>query len=118
MAEPALPPTGSGPVTQGWIELLDRLEADLAETEALLVQPDLLGQEPDAARWHPPDELGPIPAALRPRADAIAARQVAAARAVAVAILANRRQAAVAARIETGGHLHVPLHPSYVDRAM
>jgi hypothetical protein len=39
---------------------------------------------------------------LRPRADAIMNRQLAAARALAVAMTANRRQAAVAAKIEAG----------------
>ena len=99
-----------------WTAALDELEADVARVEDLLVSDHLVRDHPLTDPWAPPEGLGPLPLDLRPRADAILARQIAAAGAVSTALASNRRQAAVAARIETGGQ-PAP-RPAYVDCAM
>ncbi|MGI5169979.1 hypothetical protein ACQEU3_37065 [Spirillospora sp. CA-253888] len=86
-----------------WSAALDALEADVAATEALLADDHRLRDLPPISPWSPPPGLGLLPLDLRPRADAILTRQLAAAQAIATALAANRRQAAVLARIETGG---------------
>lgn len=100
-----------------WTNALDALEAEVESVEALLEEDhrvrDASGRQP----WAPPADIGPLPAELRPRADAILARQLDAARAVAVAMTNNRQQAMLAARIEAGRQA-TPLRPAYVDRAM
>jgi len=71
---------------------------------------------PAATPWAPPPGIGPLPLDLLPRADCILTRQLAAAQAAAMAITANRRQTAFAARVEVG----TPGKgvPSYIDCAM
>jgi hypothetical protein len=101
---------------QAWAAALDELEADVDAVEALLSQDHLARDYPLTDPWAPPTGLGPLPLDLRPRADAILARQIAATQAVATALVANRRQATVAARIETGGQ-GAP-RPAYLDCAM
>ncbi len=99
-----------------WIAALDDLEADVTEVEELLADDHRVRDYPVSDPWKPPAGLGPLPLDLRPRADAILARQLAAARSITVALAANRRQAALAARVEAG--YHGAARPAYVDCAM
>lgn len=98
-----------------WIAALDELDADVGRIEELLADEQRLRDAPPADPWSPPDGLGPLPLDLRPRADAILARQAGAAHQLALAIAANRRQAKFAAKVEVG---YGKAPPSYVDRAM
>jgi len=101
---------------EAWLAVLDELDRDVEAVEALLVREHSRRELPVADPWAPPAGLGPLPLDLRPRADGILSRQLAAAAAVAAALATNRRQAAVAARIETGGA--AAPRPAYVDCAM
>jgi hypothetical protein len=101
---------------EAWLAVLDELDRDVEAVEALLAQEHGLRELPVADPWAPPTGLGPLPLDLRPRADGILARQLAAAREITVALATNRRQAAVAARIETGSG--AAPRPAYVDCAM
>jgi hypothetical protein len=99
-----------------WSAALDELEMDVAEAEALIAGDHLLRDTPTSDPWRPPAGLGPLPLDLRPRADAILARQISTAEQITRALATNRRQAAVTARIETGS---APAsRPSYIDCAM
>ncbi len=109
-------PTAATPWRQAWIGALDALEADVVEVETLLAADHRLRDTPTADPWSPPDGLGPLPLDLRPRADAILARQIEAARAVTVAITTNRQQAALMEHIEAGRRANPP-RPAYVDCA-
>jgi hypothetical protein len=100
-----------------WTAALDALEADVVEVEGLLAHDHRLRDLPLTNPWSPPEGLGPLPLDLRPRADAILSRQLAAATDVAMAIAANRRQLTVLNRIESG-HNAAPPRPAYVDCAM
>jgi hypothetical protein len=99
-----------------WIAALDELEADVEAVERMITEEHRSQELPAATPWAPPPGLGPLPLDLRPRADCILARQLAAAQAAAMAITANRRQTAFAARVEVG----TPGKgvPSYIDCAM
>ena len=66
--------------------------------------------------WTPPEGLGPLPLDLKPRANAILSRQIAATQAIGAALVANRRQAAVVTRIENRDP-GAP-RPAYVDYQM
>jgi hypothetical protein len=101
---------------EAWAAALDELEADVVQVEALLAEDHRQRDNPLTDPWSPPEGLGPLPLDLRPRADAILARQIAATSAVALTLATNRRQAAVASRIETGNQ-SAP-RPAYVDCAM
>jgi hypothetical protein len=98
-----------------WVAALDALEADVEQVEALLVEDHRTRDLPLADPWSPPDGIGPFPLDLRPRADAILSRQLAAAQALALTMVANRRQIEMAARIEAGEE---PRRPSYLDCAI
>jgi hypothetical protein len=106
--------------TAGWVNAwtaaLDALDADVAAVEALLVSDHGQRDHPVVDPWSPPEGLGPLPIDLRPRADAVFQRQLAAARAITLALATNRRQANAVARIESGGQ-GAPV-PAYVDCAM
>jgi hypothetical protein len=101
---------------QAWVEALDALEADVETVEWMIQEEHRNRDLPPATNWAPPTGLGPIPLDLRPRADDILARQIAAALAASTAMTANRKQNAFASRVEvgTGGKAM----PSYVDCAM
>lgn len=99
-----------------WIAALDECEADVAEVEAMLVESHRLQKLPTRTPWQPPVNLPQLPLDLRPRADAILQRQLAAAQALSTAMTANRRQAAVVSRIENGNAGKNP--PAYVDQAL
>ena len=99
-----------------WAAALDELEADVEVVEAVLEDDHRHRDLPAASSWAPPTGLSPLPADLRPRADAILARQLAAARELSTALTANRRQAAFAAKVEAGHQGKAT--PSYLDCAM
>jgi hypothetical protein len=100
-----------------WLTALDALEADVAEVEAMLADDHLLRDNPVADPWSPPRGLGPLPLELRPRADAILSRQIAASNALALTIADTRRHAAVVARIDADRQPPPP-RPAYIDCAM
>jgi hypothetical protein len=99
-----------------WVAALDALDADVEAVETLLIAEQRIRDLPQADPWSPPPGIGPLPLDLRPRADAILARQVSAAQQLALAIGANRKQAAFVAKVEVGDFGKAP--PTYVDRAM
>ena len=101
---------------RAWITALDELEADVAAVETMIQEEHRSQELPVATPWEPPPGLGPLPLDLRPRADCILARQLAAARAAAMAITANRRQTEFASRVEVGTPGKAV--PSYIDCAM
>ncbi|GGT08341.1 hypothetical protein GCM10010156_76690 [Planobispora rosea] len=98
----AAPSPQAGNWSAAWSAALDALEMDVAAVEEMLAgdHRDRDLQSSDA--WSPPEDIGPLPLDLRPRADAILARQLAAAQALAMAMVGNRRQAAMLARVESG----------------
>ncbi|BFU42127.1 hypothetical protein [Krasilnikovia sp. MM14-A1004] len=98
-----------------WTAALDELEMDVSATEAMLAEEHRHAETPPASGWHPPPGLGPLPLDLRPRADEILTRQLAAAHEIARRLTANRQQTAVTARIETGEAVKRPV---YLDCAM
>jgi hypothetical protein len=98
-----------------WTEALDALELDVEAVETLLQDEHRSRETPLSDPWRPPAGLGPLPLDLRPRADAILGRQLAAAQAVALELATNRRQVALLGAVETGD---APKRPAYVDCAM
>ena len=96
-----------------WATALDELELSIDDVRLLLSSPVSADKAPTP--WRQPDGLGPLPAELRPRAEAILARQTAAAQEIIATLVGNRRQAAFAARLETGA---CAPGPAYVDRAV
>jgi hypothetical protein len=98
-----------------WTAALDELEADVDQVEALLADDHRVRDLSPVDPWSPPEGLGQLPLDLRSRADAILGRQIAAARALALATVANRRQIEMTGRIEAGDE---PRRPSYLDRAI
>jgi hypothetical protein len=99
-----------------WVAALDALEADVEAVERMIRDEHRTQELPVADPWNPPADLGPLPIELRPRADVILTRQLEAARAAALAITANRRQNAFAARVEVG--TAGKAIPSYLDCAL
>jgi hypothetical protein len=100
---------------QAWTTVLDELELDVGTVEAMLADTQRIRDLPPAHPWSPPTGLGPLPLDLRPRADAILQRQLAAATDLARALVQTRRQAAAAARIDTGRDAGRPV---YLDCAL
>jgi hypothetical protein len=96
-----------------WVQALDELEADVEAVERMIQDEHRSQELPAATPWKPPPGLGPLPLDLRPRADSILTRQLEAAKAAAMAITANRRQSAFAAKVEVG--MAGKAIPSYVD---
>jgi hypothetical protein len=114
--------SGSGIVVtddwrSAWIQALDAVEAEVSQVEALLEDDHRVRDAPAYDPWTPPEGLGPLPLDMGPRADAILARQLAAAQSVVLAISANRQQAMLASRIESGRQA-TPLRPAYLDTSM
>ena len=107
--------TAQGGWHEAWTAALDELDADVTRVEALLVDDHLVRDIPLTDPWAPPQGLGPLPLDLRPRADAILQRQLAATQALTTALAHGRRQAEMLARVETGAS---PARPAYVDCAM
>ena len=100
---------------EAWTAALDDLEMDLEATEAMLADEHRHAETPPADLWKPPTELGALPLELRPRADAILTRQLAAAEEIARRLTSNRQQTAMTARMETGEAVKRPV---YLDCAM
>jgi hypothetical protein len=98
-----------------WTAALDELEMDVEVTEAMLADGHRMAQTPRANPWQAPQDLGALPLELKPRADEILTRQLAAAQEIARRLTATRQQQAMTARIETGEAVNRPV---YVDRAM
>ncbi|MGA5303495.1 hypothetical protein ACPCHT_26455 [Nucisporomicrobium flavum] len=98
-----------------WTAALDDLELDVAATEAMLADARRHAETPPADLWKPPTDLGALPLELRPRADEILTRQLAAAQEIARRLTATRVQQAMTSRIETGEAVKRPV---YLDCAM
>nr|WP_205862947.1 hypothetical protein [Planosporangium thailandense] len=94
---------------------MDALEADVTRVEAMLADDHRARDLPVVDPWSPPAGIGPLPLDLRPRADEILSRQLAAAQALALAMTANRRQLEMMSRIESG---EAPRRPAYLDCAI
>jgi hypothetical protein len=105
----------TGDWRSAWTSALDALELDVSATESMLADRHRNADHPPADLWRPPTELGALPLELRPRADEILTRQLAAAEEIARRLTANRQQTAMVAKIETGTPVS---RPAYVDRAM
>jgi hypothetical protein len=101
---------------KAWTAALDELELDVAAVEAQLTGEHATRDHPLTDPWRPPQGLGPLPLELRPRADAILARQLAATEAVARGMVVNRQQAALLERVQTA-QKPAP-RPAYIDCAM
>lgn len=85
-----------------WEQALHELELDVAAAERLLAAahlPDV--EEVTARRWRPPAGLGPLPAPLRERAQALLDHQLDLARRTAEAMTLARRQLAAADALRT-----------------
>lgn len=63
--------TPATPGSDDWVRILDRLEADLLRTEKAIGS----GRDPRCEPWHPPEDVEPLPAHLRDRAEALLTRQ-------------------------------------------
>ncbi|WP_229067927.1 hypothetical protein [Actinoplanes sp. DH11] len=98
-----------------WAAALDELEMDVASVEAMLADEHRHAETPPADLWKPPTELGALPLELKPRADEILTRQLAAAEEIARRLTANRQQMSMTSRIETGEAVKRPV---YLDCAM
>ncbi|GGJ82567.1 hypothetical protein GCM10010123_10280 [Pilimelia anulata] len=99
-----------------WVAALDACEADVEAVETLIAESHRYRDLASPPPWRPPADIGPLPTELRPRAEAILRRQLAAAQALTGTMTANRRQAAFAARVENGNPGKTP--PTYVDQAL
>lgn len=101
-----------------WAAALDRLELDAVEVEEMLVR---LHTEADHAPdlpvlWSPPERLGPLPASLAVRAQAVLERHQKMATALTSAMVENARQRrATAALNEVTARRAEPV---YVDTAV
>jgi hypothetical protein len=101
---------------RAWVAALDELEMDVEATATLLDGEHRARELPAAQSWRPPVGLGPLPAPLRGRAEAILARQMDVAEQISRTIAVNRRQSAFAAKLETGDA--GAARPAYVDTAI
>jgi hypothetical protein len=97
-----------------WVAALDGLELDVFTTAALLNDEHRARELPAPEPWRPPAGLGPLPADLRPRADAILGRQIAVAEALTRTLSTNRRQAALTARLQSNSSAP---GPAFIDTA-
>lgn len=105
----------TGDWRHAWTAALDALEADVAAVEAALTAEHRLRELPVTDRWSPPAGLGPMPLDLADRADAILARQLAAAAALAGAAATTRQHAAMVGRL--AGLPGAP-RPAYIDTSI
>jgi hypothetical protein len=105
-------PRLAGPAWEAaWSAALTDMELSLAQAEGLLraSHASSLGGSP--APWHPPVGLGPLPASLVARAQALLDRQLDVARRTAEAANFSRRQAIAA----QGMRSRPPALPVYID---
>ena len=79
-----------------WSGALDALELDVDAADALLRSAHLasVNEVAKAAAWHPPLDLGPLPASLEVRARALLGRQLDTAHRTGQAVVVSRRQLA------------------------
>ncbi|GAA1648118.1 hypothetical protein [Georgenia ruanii] len=93
-----------------WVDALTELELDVADAEA-----SLTGDHTPSRRdpWTPPEGLGPMPASLRTRAEALLERHTEVARQITEAASMSRRQARAVQAMRANG----PARPVYVDMA-
>ena len=98
-----------------WTTALDELELDVTKAEAMLADIHRYAEYAPADLWKPPTELGALPLELRPRADEILTRQLAAAEEIARRLVATKQQMMMTSRIETG---EASKRPVYLDCAM
>jgi hypothetical protein len=105
---------GTGePWDVAWLGALGELELEVDRAEALLRSAQT--EPPEVSAWSPPGGLGPLPATLLDRAQAVHERQLRVSARIVESLARNRAQSAVTARIETGQpSASVPV---YVDRA-
>jgi hypothetical protein len=97
---------------ESWVAALEVLELEVDRAEDLLrCHADQL---PDAVPWTPPTGLGVLPLTLLTRARALHDRQLEVAAGLAVAMLGNRRQAAL---VEAIDNTRPGARPVFVDRA-
>jgi hypothetical protein len=96
-----------------WSAALTELELDVAQAEALLRADHVPapGQAAAIAPWRPPVHLGPLPASLLTRAQALLDRQLDVSRRIAEAANLSRRQALAA----EGMRSRPPAVPVYLD---
>jgi hypothetical protein len=98
---------------RAWIEVLDRLERDVAAHEELLRRNNPF-QPFEPEPWQPPEVNGPLPDALLPRAREIHQRQTAVKAALAKAMVAIRAQQRRSDRPQRNTAT-APATPAYVD---
>ncbi|WP_181313163.1 hypothetical protein [Nocardioides campestrisoli] len=103
-----------GAITAAWVAELERLEADVHRTEELIADPTeaLLSWHTRPA-WHAPS-LGPVPEHLRPRAEALLARQGELRTQLTEALAALARQRGFADRV-SDATASGPAGPAYLD---
>jgi hypothetical protein len=98
-----------------WTAALDELELDVAAAEAMLADGHRHAEHAPATLWKAPTDLGALPLELRPRADEILTRQLAAAEEIARRLVATKQQMMMTSRIETG---EATKRPVYLDCAL
>jgi hypothetical protein len=109
-ADPATRAPGADPWLERWSAALAELQLEVDLAEALLASDHL----PEGRRgWVPPTGLGPLPASLRARAEALLDRQAEVGRRLAEAASLARRHASAVQVLRAGG----PARPVYVDTA-
>ncbi|WP_051385443.1 hypothetical protein [Actinokineospora inagensis] len=113
---PGAAPDTTGAWNRAWAEALDRLEADVASAEALLVDEHMLRELPKFDPWKPPAGLGPLPLDMRPRADAVLARQLQLATKLAAAMAGAAMHSLVVGKMVDDSHDRA--RPSFVDVAL
>ncbi|KQQ39763.1 hypothetical protein [Nocardioides sp. Leaf307] len=94
---------------KSWQIELDRVELDVMRAERGLAHGAVLQTDP----WHVPDDHGPLPEALRERAEEIHARQQVVLAAIAETLGRTLRQQAVATALDRSSARHSG--PVYVD---
>jgi hypothetical protein len=94
-----------------WSAALTDMELSVVQAEVLLHASHAASLGGAPAAWHPPVGLGPLPASLVARAQALLGRQLDVARRTAEAANFSRRQAAAA----QGMRSRPPALPVYID---
>ncbi|HEX2174464.1 MAG TPA: hypothetical protein VHG70_01020 [Nocardioidaceae bacterium] len=94
------------PFRAEWETALDQLEMDVELAEQLLVSATPAPPQP----WQPPNLRGPMPDDLLPRARLLHERQLAAARDIALAAAATRRQVALTNKVTDTYAADVPVY--------
>jgi hypothetical protein len=105
----------TGDWRDAWTAALDELDLEVGATETMLADARRMAETPPSDLWQPPTDLGALPLELKPRADEILTRQLAAAQEIARRLTSTRAQQVMTNRIETG---EAAKRPVYVDRAM